>query len=85
MALIPPQFQLALSLLRGLVPILGYIGSFIAWSWSAVRVFDRGTVTVVLTILHWLGVDMTFYRIRSDLDGDLAVADRSYPRDVAVL
>ena len=47
-ALIPPQFQLALSLLRGLVPLLGYIGGFIAWSWSAIRVFDRGTPTIVL-------------------------------------
>lgn len=45
LALIPPQFQLALSLLRGLVPVLGYLGSFIAWSWSAIRVFDRGTST----------------------------------------
>lgn len=48
-ALIPPQFQLALSLLRGLVPLLGYIGGFIAWSWSAIRVFDRGTPPTVLT------------------------------------
>ena len=47
-ALIPPQFQLALSLLRGLVPLLGYIGGFIAWSWSAVRVFDRGTPKTLL-------------------------------------
>ena len=45
MALIPPQFQLALTLLRGLVPVLGYIGGFIAWSWSAIRVFDQGMPT----------------------------------------
>lgn len=52
LALIPPQFQLALSLLRGLVPVLGYLGSFIAWSWSAIRVFDRGCgVTLTAT---WL-------------------------------
>lgn len=44
-ALIPPQFQLALTLLRGLVPVLGYIGGFIAWSWSAIRVFDQGMPT----------------------------------------
>ncbi|KAF9786799.1 hypothetical protein BJ322DRAFT_675737 [Thelephora terrestris] len=51
-ALIPPQFQLGLTLLRGLIPLLGYIGSFIAWSWSAIRVFDRGCgVTLTAT---WL-------------------------------
>ena len=50
-ALIPPQFQLALTLLRGLVPLLGYIGGFIAWSWSAIRVFDRGTPAIDLISL----------------------------------
>ena len=50
-ALIPPQFQLGLTLLRGLVPLLGYIGGFIAWSWSAIRVFDRGTPASVLVSL----------------------------------
>jgi len=53
-ALIPPQFQLALSLLRGLVPVLGYIGGFISWSWSSIRVFDRGTPTIVHTSPPWV-------------------------------
>lgn len=32
-----------MTLLRRLVPYLGYIGGFIAWSWSALKVFDKGT------------------------------------------
>lgn len=40
--LLPPQVRPAATLLRTLVPLLGYIGSFVAWSWSAVRTFDKG-------------------------------------------
>lgn len=83
-ALIPPQFQLGLTLLRGLVPLLGYIGGFIAWSWSAIRVFDRGTPIIDLMNLLW-DLEMTVCRVRCDLDSDLAVADCHYPRDVASL
>ena len=83
-ALIPPQFQLALTLLRGLVPLLGYIGGFIAWSWSAIRVFDQGTSTVdLMSLLHDLA--MTVCRVRCDLDSDLVIADCYYPRNVASL
>lgn len=42
---ISPQFQLTLRLLRGLVPLLGHIGWFIAWTWSTVRVRKPGTPT----------------------------------------
>jgi hypothetical protein len=41
-ALIPPQFQLALKLGKSLIPLLGYIGGFIAWSWSGIKTFDKG-------------------------------------------
>jgi len=41
--LMPPQLRPAMTVLRRLVPYLGYIGGFIAWSWSAVKVFDKGT------------------------------------------
>lgn len=46
--LMPPQLRTPMSFLRRLVPYLGYIGGFIAWSWSAVKVFDKG-YGVVLT------------------------------------
>ena len=39
---IPPQFRLAISLLKGLVPYLGYVGAFVAWSWGAIKTFDKG-------------------------------------------
>ncbi|KAG2074634.1 hypothetical protein BDR04DRAFT_1092829 [Suillus decipiens] len=42
-SLMPPQLRAPMTFLRRLVPYLGYIGGFIAWSWSAVKVFDKGT------------------------------------------
>jgi hypothetical protein len=51
-SLMPPQLRTPMSFLRRLVPYLGYIGGFIAWSWSAVKVFDKG-YGVVLTAT-WL-------------------------------
>ncbi|KAG2129830.1 uncharacterized protein EDB93DRAFT_1256106 [Suillus bovinus] len=51
-SLMPPQLRTSMSILRRLVPYLGYIGGFIAWSWSAVKVFDKG-YGVVLTAT-WL-------------------------------
>ncbi|KAG6332385.1 hypothetical protein ID866_6705 [Astraeus odoratus] len=52
MPLLPPQMRPAVSILRRLVPYLGYVGGFIAWSWSAVKSFDKG-YGVVLTAT-WL-------------------------------
>ncbi|KAG1816094.1 uncharacterized protein BJ212DRAFT_1356368 [Suillus subaureus] len=51
-SLMPPQLRTPMSFLRRLVPYLGYIGGFIAWSWSAVKVFDKG-YGIVLTAT-WL-------------------------------
>lgn len=31
------------AILRHLVPYVGYMGGFIAWGWSAIRSFDKGT------------------------------------------
>lgn len=39
---LPVQVRPAATLLKRLVPLLGYIGAFIAWSWGAIRTFDRG-------------------------------------------
>ncbi|KAF9227334.1 hypothetical protein BS17DRAFT_695023 [Gyrodon lividus] len=51
-ALLPPQMRPGVAVLRRLVPYLGYMGGLIAWSWSAVRSFDKG-YGVVLTAT-WL-------------------------------
>jgi hypothetical protein len=42
MVLIPAQFHLAIKLVKSLVPLIGYIGGFIAWSWSGIKTFDKG-------------------------------------------
>ncbi|KAG8968435.1 hypothetical protein FRC03_007377 [Tulasnella sp. 419] len=44
---LPPQLAAAVALLKGIVPILGYVGGFIAWSWSQVRSFDKGQGVVL--------------------------------------
>ena len=43
LTLVPPQFRPGVLIARRLVPFLGYIGGFIAWSWGAMKSFDRGT------------------------------------------
>lgn len=41
-SLLPPQMRPGVSILRYLVPYVGYMGGFIAWGWSAIRSFDKG-------------------------------------------
>lgn len=38
------------TILRYLVPYVGYIGGFIAWSWSAIRSFDKGLVVFLACV-----------------------------------
>lgn len=40
--MIPPQMHPVLTVLKSLVPYLGYVGGFIAWSWGAIKTFDKG-------------------------------------------
>ncbi|KAI1797700.1 hypothetical protein LXA43DRAFT_877374 [Ganoderma leucocontextum] len=48
----PPTLRPALQLVKSLVPYLGYIGGFVAWSWSAIKGFDIGNgITLTAT---WL-------------------------------
>ncbi|KAI0248359.1 hypothetical protein BJV78DRAFT_1284875 [Lactifluus subvellereus] len=49
---VPPQFRAGLFIAQRLVPYLGYIGGFIAWSWGAMKSFDKGH-GIVLTAT-WL-------------------------------
>lgn len=46
-ALLPPPLKTAVTLLKAVVPILGYIGGFIAWSWQEVKSFDKGNGVVL--------------------------------------
>ncbi|KAJ7168398.1 hypothetical protein C8R43DRAFT_877050 [Mycena crocata] len=48
----PPPVRPAIILLQRLVPFVSYIGTFISWSWSTIRGFDRGH-GVILTAT-WL-------------------------------
>ncbi|VDB94509.1 unnamed protein product [Peniophora sp. CBMAI 1063] len=50
--LVPPQFRPGLILAQRLVPYLGYVGAFVAWSWGAMKSFDKG-YGIVLTAT-WL-------------------------------
>lgn len=43
-SLLPPQMHPGVTILRHLVPYVGYMGGFIAWSWSGIRSFDKGMV-----------------------------------------
>ncbi|KAJ7103169.1 hypothetical protein B0H15DRAFT_1016983 [Mycena belliarum] len=52
MMLLPPPLRPAMMVLKRLTPFLGYVGVFIAWSWTAIKARDKGE-GVVLTAT-WL-------------------------------
>ncbi|KAI9508361.1 hypothetical protein F5148DRAFT_979929 [Russula earlei] len=52
LTIVPPQFRAGLLIAQRLVPYLGYIGGFVAWSWGAMKSFDKGH-GIVLTAT-WL-------------------------------
>lgn len=41
-AALPLAVRPALYLLQRLVPYLGYLGTFIAWSWNTIKTYDVG-------------------------------------------
>lgn len=43
---LPPTIQPAILLLQKLVPFVGYIGTFISWSWSTIKSYDVGKYRV---------------------------------------
>ncbi|KAK7063861.1 F-box domain-containing protein [Favolaschia claudopus] len=51
-AMFPPQMRPAVMMSKRLTPYLGYVGVFIAWSWTAIKARDKGH-GVVLTAT-WL-------------------------------
>ncbi|KAJ7755043.1 hypothetical protein DFH07DRAFT_959609 [Mycena maculata] len=52
LAVLPPQVRPAVLVLKRLAPYLGYVGVFIAWSWTTIKARDKGD-GVVLTAT-WL-------------------------------
>jgi len=41
-SMLPPQLKPAVLVVGRIVPSLGYVGGFIAWSWTTVQGFDKG-------------------------------------------
>jgi len=52
LTLVPPQYRAGVLIAQRLVPFIGYIGGFVAWSWGAMKSFDKGQ-GIVLTAT-WL-------------------------------
>ncbi|CAE6452188.1 unnamed protein product [Rhizoctonia solani] len=46
-AALGPQVGLVVSLIRGIIPAMGYIGGFVAWSWNTIVGFDQGDGVVL--------------------------------------
>lgn len=44
-AVFPPPLQPVVLLLQKIVPYISYIGTFISWSWEAVKEYDTGKGT----------------------------------------
>jgi hypothetical protein len=42
LSVVPPQFRAGVLIAQRLVPYIGYIGGFMAWSWGAMKSFDKG-------------------------------------------
>ncbi|KAK1236369.1 hypothetical protein PQX77_000402 [Marasmius sp. AFHP31] len=47
MDMVPAPMQSALLMLQLLVPYLGYMGTFISWSWSTIKDYDVGYGTIL--------------------------------------
>jgi hypothetical protein len=41
-SVLPPALGPVILALQSLIPYVGYIGAFIAWSWGAIKQFDKG-------------------------------------------
>jgi hypothetical protein len=42
LAVVPPQYRAGVLIAWRLVPYIGYIGGFVAWSWGTMKSFDKG-------------------------------------------
>jgi hypothetical protein len=78
LTVVPPQFRAGVLVAQRLVPYLGYIGGFVAWSWGAMRSFDKGARDRQFSQKSIL----ICCRSRDCLDGDLASTCRSHSWDL---
>ncbi|KAF8257841.1 hypothetical protein EI94DRAFT_1835376 [Lactarius quietus] len=69
LTVLPPQFRPGLLVAQRLVPYLGYIGGFVAWSWGAMKSFDKGH-GIVLTATWLLPVALIPGTWEAKGDGD---------------
>jgi hypothetical protein len=46
-AMFPPQLRPAIAIAKKLIPYAGYLGAAIAWSWSAVKGYDKGRGVII--------------------------------------
>ena len=77
MTLLPPQARPAMMLLKAFTPYLGYIGGFVAWSWGAVKTFDKGKFECYLARSPQ-SANRRSFRKRRDTDRHLALDRRSH-------
>jgi hypothetical protein len=77
LSVLPPQFRPGLLVAQRLVPYIGYIGGFVAWSWGAMKSFDKGA----LNVAH-LGPEPITTRSRYRLDCDLAFTCCAHSRNM---
>ena len=44
---LPLELMAVVVVLKAIAPIIGYIGAFVSWSWSAIKSFDKGQGVVL--------------------------------------
>ncbi|KAJ6520237.1 hypothetical protein C8R45DRAFT_1086119 [Mycena sanguinolenta] len=84
--LFPPQMRPAILVLKRLTPFLGYIGVFIAWSWTAIKALDKGH-GVVLTATWLLPVALVPATLRAQdfmRPGEIAAAKGVKPPEASM-
>ena len=80
LTVIPPQFRPGLMIAQRLVPYLGYVGGFLAWSWGAVKSFDKGRKFVSWSSSPRLSRLQIVSRIWRCAHSDLASSGRTRAR-----
>lgn len=57
----PVPLQPIFLLLQKIMPYLGYIGTFISWSWGTIKSYDSGKLLLLLV----LSTSLTYGRLRN--------------------
>ncbi|KAF8149350.1 hypothetical protein B0H34DRAFT_182774 [Crassisporium funariophilum] len=77
---LPPAVRPALLLLQRLAPFLGYIGTFISWSWGTIKSYDVGMSTSPYDGRIQMILRSRFW---GHVDGDLDTSHCAYTWDMA--